>query len=246
MTLQEHLEKSGIWLFRWRSYLPIIVIGLILVAMYRFEYIGKSHKLDVYWELFCLLLCFIGLGVRIYTIGHIPKGTSGRNTKKQVADSLNTKGIYSIVRNPLYLGNFIIYAGVVLFAHSFWIALIYILIFWLYYERIIYAEESFLIRKFGAEYLEWAEQTPAFIPRFKNFQKSDLRFSLRNALKREYHGFFALVIVLFCLETAGDFFYLGRIDFDLGWILLVGISFLIWLILRKLKKHTKILDEPGR
>ncbi|MGB8874133.1 MAG: hypothetical protein WCC75_12145, partial [Desulfobaccales bacterium] len=40
-----------------------------------------------------------------------PRGTSGRNTQGQVAETLNTTGIYSLVRNPLYLGNFLIWLG---------------------------------------------------------------------------------------------------------------------------------------
>ena len=100
------------------------------------------------------------LAIRAYTIGHTPKGTSGRNTKKQVANALNTTGAYSLVRNPLYLGIFFMGLGVALFAHLWWLTLIYVLAFWLYYERVIFAEEAYLRDKFGAEYLSWADRTP--------------------------------------------------------------------------------------
>lgn len=117
MALQEEFENSGVWLFRWRSYLPLALIG-----------------------------------IRIFTIGHTSKRTSGRNTKRQIADTLNTTGIYSVVRHPLYLGNFFMFLGVMLFAHLWWLLLIYILVFWLYYERIMFAEEAFLRKNFGDEY----------------------------------------------------------------------------------------------
>ena len=246
MALREDFERSGNWLFRWRSYVPLMVIGIFLLAMRGYEYPGHSEKLEDYWEIFCLVISFFGLGIRIITVGHTPKRTSGRNTKKQVADTLNTSGLYSAVRNPLYLGNFFIGLGISLFANMWWLVLVYILIFCIYYERIIFAEEEFLREKFGQEYLEWADRTPVIIPRFSQYKKADLPFSFRNVLKREYNGFFAIVVVMFMLELAGDFFYTGEIDFDRGWVILTSISFIIWIVLRSLKKYTSILDVEGR
>ena len=103
MALREHFEDSGHWLFRWRSYLPLVGLAVILLALREYEYPGHSETLDHLWEAVCLFVSFAGLAIRSYTIGHTPKGTSGRNTKHQVADRLNTTGAYSLVRNPLYL-----------------------------------------------------------------------------------------------------------------------------------------------
>lgn len=246
MALTEEFESTGNWLFRWRSYLPLAVIGIFLFALREYEYLGHSEKLDHLWEAFCLIVSFFGLGIRIFTIGYTPRRTSGRNTKKQVADALNTTGMYSVVRNPLYLGNFFMGLGIALFAHFWWLTLIYILIFWLYYERIIYAEEAYLRNKFGDEYLDWANVTPLFVPKLSKYRKADLPFSLRNVLRREYNGFFAVIIVMFILETVGELFAEGELDFDLGWIVLVGIGFIVWLILRTLKKYTTFLNVEGR
>jgi protein-S-isoprenylcysteine O-methyltransferase Ste14 len=246
MALREEFESTGNWLFRWRSYLPLALIGVFLLALREYEYPGHSENLHHLWTVLCLLVSFIGLGIRVFTIGYTPRGTSGRNTKKQVADTLNTTGIYSIVRNPLYLGNFFMGLGIALFAYLWWLTLIYILVFWLYYERIIFAEEAYLRNKFGDEYLEWANKTPVFIPTFSQYRKSNLPFSLRNVLRREYNGFFAVIIVLFILETVGEVFAEGRLEFDLGWIFLLGIGFIVWLTLRTLKKYTTILNVEGR
>ena len=85
-----------------------------------------------------------GFLIRIYTIGFTPKNTLGRNTKEdQIAGELNTKGLYSLTRNPLYVVIFI-GMGAVLFTGVFWFFILFIFIFWLYYERIIFAEEFFL------------------------------------------------------------------------------------------------------
>jgi len=66
--------------------------------------------------------------------------------------------------------------GVVLFSRNVWIDLIYILAFWLYYERIIMVEEAFLQKQFGKEYEDYLDQTPAFIPNFKLWKPNILPF----------------------------------------------------------------------
>ena len=246
MALREEFENTGNWLFRWRSYLPLAVIGIFLLALRGYEYPGHSEQLDHLWEVLCLVVSFFGLGIRIATIGYTPERTSGRNTHKQVADTLNTTGVYSAVRNPLYLGNFFMGLGVALFAHLWWLTFIFILIFWLYYERIVFAEEAFLREKFGDEYLKWADKTPAFFPKLRQYQKPNLPFSLKTVLRREYSGFFAVILTLFVLETVGEVFAEGRVEFDTGWVILLGFGFIVWVTLRTIKKHTRILHVEGR
>lgn len=245
MPLQEEFERSGLWLFRWRSYLPLAFFGIFLVAMDEYKYIGNSELMDEIWEGLCLLVSFFGLGIRIFTVGHTPKATSGRNTKGQVANTLNTTGMYSLVRHPLYLGNFFMFLGPVLFAHTWWLTLIYILSFWLYYERIMFAEEAFLRKKFGEEYLRWAYNTPAFIPRFKNYRKPDLPFSLKKVLRKEYNGFFAVILIMFILEEFGEVVLRKRPEFDIQWILLLSIGFIVWATLKTIKNRTTWLHEYG-
>ncbi len=246
MALREDFENQGNWLFRYRSYLPLGMLVLVLYTLKNYTYPGNSETLDHVWEAACLLISFFGLGIRVITIGYTPRGTSGRNTRKQVAETLNTSGIYSVVRNPLYLGNFFMGFGIVLFAHLWWLLLIYTLVFWLYYERIIFAEEAFLRNRFGTAYLAWAEQTPAFIPNFKNYRKAELSFSVRNVLRREYNGFFAIIVTLMMLEIIGDLVIKGRFNIEPGWLVLFGSGFAVWFVLRWLKRHTLVLNVPGR
>jgi protein-S-isoprenylcysteine O-methyltransferase Ste14 len=246
MALREEFEKSGNWLFRHRSNLPLLMIGIIILCMRNFHNLGHSEPIQKLWEVFCFFVSLSGLGIRILTIGHTPKGTSGRNRSKQIADTLNTTGIYSIVRHPLYLGNFIIWLGISLFAHQWKLTLICILSFWVYYERIMFAEEAYLIRKFGKAYEEWASDTPAFIPNLKKWKKPDLPFSLRNVLKREYNGFFVIVLSMFSLEITGNFFMDGKLEIGLMWSVVLAVGFIIWTTLRLLKKKTLFLHVEGR
>ncbi len=247
--LEEHFKESGSWLFRWRSYIPLVMIIIVFSEINNYKYIFNSHTADRYLEILSLLISFFGLFIRILVVGQTPAGTSGRNVNKQIAESLNTKGLYSIVRNPLYLGNFFIMLGIILFMHNILLTIIYILFFTLYYERIIFAEEQFLKNKFGEIYIQWAKNTPAFFPKFKNYQKSDLEFSFKNILKREYNGFFAIILVMFVFEIIGDLVQIKDINdlsIDLFWQIIFLISLIIWTILKLIKKFTTILDVNGR
>ncbi len=246
VPLQEDFVSSGNWLFRWRGYLPITLITFFLFIMCVYKCPNHTGDLSTYWEILCLLISSLGLAMRFLTIGYTPRDTSGRNTEKQDAGSLNTTGLYSLVRNPLYLGNFFMYLGIALFTAIWWLTFIFVLVFWLYYERIIFAEESFLRAEFGQQYLDWAAKTPAIFPRFSGFKKSPLPFSLRNVLKREFNGFFAVILVMFIFETMRKFSATGRLEFDTEWIILMSIGVLVWLTLRTLKKYTTVLHVEGR
>ena len=246
MALREEFETTGNWLFRWRSYLPLIMIGIFILALRDLERPGHSHRSDQLWEVACLLISFVGLGIRAFTVGHTPKGTSGRNTKEQHAETLNTTGMYSVVRHPLYLGNFFMGLGVALFVHSWWVMLIYVLAFCIYYERIMYAEEEYLRKNFGSQFVDWATRTPAFIPNFKTWKQPSLPFSLRNVLRREYNGFFAVIVVLFTLEVVGEMFAEGKLELDLMWAFILAFGFVVWVVLRTLKKKTTLLNVEGR
>ena len=97
-----------------------------------------------------MIISVFGLLIRCITIGYIYDNTSGRNTAEgQVADSLNIFGMYSIVRNPLYLGNFFMSIGVFISLGVSFITLALSIIIFLYYKRVIYAEEIYLKDKFG-------------------------------------------------------------------------------------------------
>ena len=50
MALREELERSGNWLFRHRSYLPIVMLVPILVALHGYHYPDGRHDLDFGWR----------------------------------------------------------------------------------------------------------------------------------------------------------------------------------------------------
>jgi protein-S-isoprenylcysteine O-methyltransferase Ste14 len=246
MPLREELEATGNWLFRHRSYLPLLLLVVVVAALRDFRYPRGSHALDEWWEVVCVAVALAGVAIRAATIGYTPHGTSGRNTHGQVAESLNTTGAYSLVRHPLYVGNYLMWLGPALFPRSWATAVIVTLVFWLYYERIMLAEEEFLRRKFGAAYEQWAAATPAFIPRLRGWRAPPLPFSVRNVLRREYSGVFGVVATFALLEAVGDFFATGRVGVDPLWAGLFGATLVLYLVLRFLKRSTSVLRVDGR
>lgn len=246
MASREDFESAGGWLFRWRTYLPFAMVAVAGLALIQYPSPNWGKPAHELWEGMSLAVSLCGLAIRVFTVGHAPHGTSGRNTSRQVADTLNTTGAYSVVRNPLYLGNFAIGLGIALRPGLWWLALIYVLSFWLYYERIVFAEEAFLRRRFGARYLAWADATPVFLPRSRGYRKAELPFSLRNALRREYSGLLTLVVVMFVLESAGDLFAVPRRPLDTAWLAGLGITVVACAAVKVLKKGTTLLGVEGR
>ena len=236
MAYIDNLRNQGNWLFRWRSFLPLVVVPLFIVSLRHFTYPEGSHLLDLLWELFCFSISLLGLAIRIYTVGSVPPGTSGRTTSKPKAQQLNTTGMYSAVRHPLYLGNFVIWAGIVLDVHSILLAAFCFPAFYLYYARIIIAEEAFLSEKFGERFTQWAEKTPMLLPRFKLWRKPAQPFSWQAVLAREYPGFLTITASFLAIEVFGDRFYEGKWQIDWLWAGIFCAALLTFTVLRTLKK----------
>jgi protein-S-isoprenylcysteine O-methyltransferase Ste14 len=248
MALKEEMEKQGKWLFRWRSYLPLLGIPVVIIALRNSEFLERifGNVAEDFWSFFSVFVSFLGLGIRCLTVGYVPRGTSGRSTHSLTAETLNTTGMYSIIRNPIYLGNFVIILGLVLFIQVWWFALIVWMGFWLYYERIIFMEEEFLRKKFGDYFLEWAKKTPAFFPRLKNWKKPDLPFSMKTVLRKEYSTFFSIIASFTFLDIAGDLFAEGKLELSLPWVIAFIVGLIIYFTLLILKKKTKLLNVEGR
>lgn len=258
MALKQSLEKNGSFLFRYRGQIPVLIflLGIPFLYMtyftdnyYRFNTVFGEYK---YWfwlviTIVSVLISFSGIVLRAYTIGTTPRGTSGRNTEKQVANQLNTKGIYSIVRHPLYVGNYLMWAGLLIFTANIYLFIIASLLYWIYYERIMFTEECYLEKQFGNTFIQWSMQVPAFIPAFRQFEKGDMTFSIKTVLRREYSGAFAITLC-FTLVDYLRYFALMYHDksYNPNWIRLSLICLIIiglfMIVVRTLKHHTNVLN----
>jgi steroid 5-alpha reductase family enzyme len=76
-----------------------------------------------------------------------------------------TYGIFAWVRNPLYVGNFLIWMGFVVISGVLWFLPIAVVIFAIEYSLIVRYEEGVLESIFGGEYLAYKRTIPRWIPR---------------------------------------------------------------------------------
>jgi protein-S-isoprenylcysteine O-methyltransferase Ste14 len=245
MALVHEFENSGNWLFRRRSWLPVFMVVAGIIMMF----LGNRQAIifDLRDEMIFLGISLLGETIRIFTVGFAPRNTSGRNTAAgQIADELTVTGIYSIVRHPLYVGNFFMWLGPVLFLRSVWFTVVFGLVYWLYYERIMFAEEQFLRRKFGEVYDKWSETVSAFIPFSFRYIPSKLPFSIRNVFKREYNSFVNIFLIFLILDICRNHFLTERLFLTRIWLWLFAGAVVIWIIVRSIHKYTKWLEVEGR
>ena len=260
MALIEEMDRSGNWLFRWRSFLPLLLffgaVPVVLLADVVWTPMSAKFDSSWWWPLICLDVAMAGQVIRALCVGYTRRGTSGRNTKeRQVAESLNTRGMYSICRHPLYLGNLLMWLGIVMYIGHLWFGIAFLLLYALYYERIMFAEEQFLRGKFGQAYLDWSAGVPAFWPAVRRWKEPEVAFSMRNVLKREYNGFFAVFLSFAWIDGLHGYGAAGRdvaffsspsCIFQPFWAYALASAFVIFIVLRTLKKTTKVLDVAGR
>lgn len=179
--------------FKYRSFtpIPLIIVALIFA------------KITIYSFIVGFLIAATGEFIRIWSVRYAGKAT--RTTGEVGADELVTTGPYGHVRNPLYLGNFLLSFGMLIIAWPLmpWFILIYLLLFTVQYGAIISLEEDFLKDKFNDLYIEYKQNVPCFIPRLSNWGKGDRKPTpLKRALKTERNTLqsFSAVTILMLLR----------------------------------------------
>lgn len=245
MLLHDQLQREGAFLFKYRGLLPI---GFLLgECVFLFFTTDKPHT-SLLSQLIFFAIGLVGLGIRIFVVGYSPADTSGRNTLEgQKAASLTTTGAYSLVRNPLYVGNFLLWLSVALFTQNVLFVLLFISIYWLYYERIILTEEAFLFHKFNEKYVQWAQQVPAFIPTFSKYLAPTLKFSWKKVIKKEKNGLAALFSLFFLLDCLQRYTLDASFSpLDSPWAIPFFMHLALYFLLKIIKHKTRWLEEEGR
>jgi protein-S-isoprenylcysteine O-methyltransferase Ste14 len=246
MLLRNQLEVHGNFLFKYRGELPVALIVPGLIIFYyqitTTPEFGWSEFL-AWYKYPCLAVVLLGQAIRSYAIAYAAVHTSGRNIHGQLANVINHTGLYSCVRHPLYLGNFFMALGVAMLSCSVWFVLVYILVFWIYYERIIYAEEHFISQKFNDEMNDWATKTSTFIPAFSKFKKPESPFNWKKIIRQEKNGILAAFGIFFIYNIVEKVAIYGKafmgVDF---WSIAFAASIVYYLIVRYLNKKTKVLE----
>lgn len=154
--MRRRLVAMGGWLFRYRSYTPILWFLLLMLCTFR-----ESHGL-VAWGPGLLLLA-LGEGLRILGVAVIGKESRTRGSGVR---RLVTAGPFASVRNPLYLGNLLIMLGVTFLSELLWLVPVAAALFAVQYVPIVLWEEQTLQERFGGEYTAYCQQVPRWIPRW--------------------------------------------------------------------------------
>jgi len=144
-------------------------------------------------------LAFAGLLIRCAAVAYAPDGTSSRDTRALRAPSLNTTGMYSIVRHPLYLGAGLMWIGVALSLGVWWLVAIVALAYAIYVERLMAVEEAFLTQTFPVEFPRWASRTRAIVPRPSDWIPATGSFQIKR-VSSEHNGLLTLGIAFPLLQ----------------------------------------------
>jgi protein-S-isoprenylcysteine O-methyltransferase Ste14 len=195
--------RLGKILFRFRSFTPL---PLILLTFIFFKPLSPS----LFWTCAGLAVAFMGEGVRIASVGFAHSGTSGRESFLK-ADSLNTTGLYSLVRNPLYWGNLLIFTGLLAaFANPSALALFVVFLF-LQYHFIVLAEESYLQEQHDRAYEEYCGRVRRWLPRFDSWAPPSGAFAWRKILFKENDSCFNLLLAALLITAWKQRYFHGQV-----------------------------------
>jgi protein-S-isoprenylcysteine O-methyltransferase Ste14 len=150
---QTRSARIGGMLFRNRSWLPVLFLGVPLLV--------PGHMSATGWIIGALAI-IAGEGVRL--AGVAAAGTVTRRRSRTV-QRLVTYGVFAWARNPLYVGNFLVWMGFVVISGVLWFLPIAIVIFAIEYSLIVRYEEGVLESIFGAEYLAYKQTVPRWVAR---------------------------------------------------------------------------------
>tara|TARA_X000001036_G_C20693524_1_gene810358 strand:+ start:2000 stop:2584 length:585 start_codon:yes stop_codon:yes gene_type:complete len=182
------------FIFKNRGIIPVpIVLYLIFLSnpgMYFHSFLGFG-------------LILLGESLRINSVRYAGGKTRSVHLK---SSGLATNGPYAYVRNPIYIGNTIIWCGAVLLSNTpFLLPTVFFifLFFSVEYNVIISLEEEYLSKEYGNQYLKYKKNVPKLIPKFskwdggKNFYKNNLIDTIKiEKSTLQGLGLFFLIIII--------------------------------------------------
>jgi protein-S-isoprenylcysteine O-methyltransferase Ste14 len=175
--------QLGAILFRNRSWLPLLFLGIPLVLP------GTTSPRR--WIIGGILIV---AGEAFRLAGVAAAGTTTRRRSRNV-QKLVTHGAFAWSRNPLYNGNFLVWMGFVVISGVLWFLPLAMLLFAAEYSLIVRYEEGVLESTFGREYLEYKQFTPRWVPSRPEL-KSEGELNWREAFKSEISTFLQYLVLI--------------------------------------------------
>ena len=151
------LARLGGWLFKKRTSIPLpIVLTLLLVPAH-----WSTLSLSSSAALAGVLVVALGELLRMWGVHHI--GVISRTRSDRLGPLIDT-GPFSLVRNPLYLGNILLWLGFSISARLIWLAPFIVLLLSVEYHAIVRWEERLLESRIGLTYRDYTRRVPRWLP----------------------------------------------------------------------------------
>ena len=131
--------------------------------------------------------------------------------------------------------------GIAGFTQNVWFLVAFTFMYWIYYERIMFAEEEFLISKYGDEYLNWSKRVPAFIPKLGNWEKSINKFSWIKVIRQEKTGILNLFLTIIMVKIIGELVVNHQLLSDVKYWIEFGAVLVNYVVVKTIQKTTSLL-----
>jgi protein-S-isoprenylcysteine O-methyltransferase Ste14 len=198
------LRRAGDFGFHYRGLLmPALLITLLVVT--RPSEVLRADSVARAVTLAGVVIVLLGQAIRFFVIGFAYIKRGGKN-RRIYADDLVTEGVYAHVRNPMYVGNFLMLVGLAIIWGSPLAFAIGVSLVGFLYFAIVVSEEAYLGDKFGAAYDAYARDVNRFVPRLTGLRDTvqGSHYDWRKALRKEYgtpHGLGWGVLLLIVFRT---------------------------------------------
>ena len=172
------LIRLGRWLFGRRTWLPLPMVAALLLVPASPRATWFSTRLGGIG----VLVVLAGESMRLWAVHHI--GAISRTRSDRLGPLIVT-GPFSLVRNPLYLGNVAPWLGLALSARLFYVAPVIVALLTLEYHAIVTWEEWLLHERLGEPYRAYMQQVPRWVPRLRRPTPGAAPFSWRDTVFSE-------------------------------------------------------------
>ena len=198
------IPRLGAWLFKHRTSIPLpIAVGLLLIPPSAFCRSCPSGPSRI----FGALIVVLGELLRLWGVRHI--GVISRTRSDRVGPLVET-GPFAMVRNPLYLGNILLWIGFTVSAGLLGLVPVVAAVLALAYHAIVRWEERLVESKVGASYRAYVDRVPRWVPRLtgapRGSSPSRALFSWRETLYSE-RGTLMAIAAGFALLAVKDRFW---------------------------------------
>jgi len=155
--------------------IPVFIGAALLVIFAKPNLIGMVAG---------FVLIVFGEAIRIWAAGHLQKN-----------EILTVSGPYAYVKNPLYIGSILITGGFCIFADNIYLLAAATFAFCFHYipykKRV---EGDRLRRIFGAQFEDYDQKVPDYIPRWTPYSDERVSWQFKNFIENSEEGIVLIIL----------------------------------------------------